>query len=297
MYRLATSSGGLTSSICRDKIAIQALRRHSMKNNSLRLLAAFLALAVSGMHAQHTASAPSAAPAQGVPASAHQAAHWTYEGEEGPGQWGELDEAYATCKLGHEQSPIDIHNAQVSTLDPIQFDYHASPLRVLDNGHTIVVNYAPGSSITVGGHRYELKQFHFHHPSEEKIDGKGFQLVIHLVHADAEGKLAVVGILLDPGPAQATVQTIWNHIPKEKKVDTAVADVTVNAGDLLPAGRGYYTFMGSLTTPPCSEHVTWFVLKYPGSVSAAQVEAFSAIYPLNARPTQPVGDRVIRVSK
>lgn len=272
-----------------------------MKKNLSQLLVAFLALAVSGMYAQQTATVHAPAPAHAKPAhakpAAHQPAHWTYEGEEGPGAWGELDEAYATCKLGHEQSPIDIRNAQVSVLDPIRFDYHASPLRIVDNGHTIVVNYASGSSITVGGHRYELKQFHFHHPSEEKIDGRGFQLVIHLVHADSEGKLAVVAVLLDSGPEQPTVQTIWSHLPKEKKTETTVTDVTVNAADLLPAERGYYTFMGSLTTPPCSEHVTWFVLKEPGSVSASQVESFSSIYPLNARPIQPIGDRVIRVSK
>jgi carbonic anhydrase len=283
-----------------DATRLVPLGENYMKKKLIWLAAAALALMVAGAQAQHAtlaAAHPSDPKAHASdPAAAH-APHWTYEGEEGPANWGDLDQTYATCKIGHEQSPIDIQNAQEAPLEPIQFEYKASPLKVMDNGHTVVVNYAPGSFITVAGHRYELKQFHFHHPSEEKINGKGFPLVIHMVHADADGKLAVVGVLLDPGAAQATVQAIWDHLPKEKKVEAAAEGVTVNAADLLPANRGYYTFMGSLTTPPCSENVTWFVMKTPGSVSEAQVETFSQIYPMNARPTQPVGNRTIKVSK
>jgi len=268
-----------------------------IKNGIWKFLAIGVLLSVPAQAQQAPAKAEAPAAPAVQTAAPKAPAHWTYEGEEGPAEWGAIDPAYAACKLGHEQSPIDIQNAQEAALESIQFDYKAAPLKVLDNGHTIVVNYAAGSSISVGGHKYELKQFHFHRPSEEKVNGKSFELVAHLVHADAEGKLAVVAVLFDKGAAQATVQSIWEHLPKEKKVETAAEGVTVNAADLLPAAHGYYTFMGSLTTPPCSEGVTWFVLKTPAAVSAAQVEAFSKIYPLNARPTQPLGSRIVKASK
>jgi carbonic anhydrase len=267
--------------------------------NFLRLACLLLASLISVAHAQQATNiasqSPTPHPASDT-AAGHHPPHWAYQGKEGPNHWGELDQAYSACKLGHEQSPIDIQDAQKAKLDPIQFDYKPAELKIINNGHSIQVNYAPGSSITVGGHRYELKQFHFHHPSEEKINGKSYQLVIHLVHADAEGKLGVVAVLLDPGPAQATIQSIWDHLPQQKNVETD-AGITINAADLLPTDHGYYNFMGSLTTPPCSEQVTWFVLKTPATVSPAEVETFSAIYPMNARPIQPIGSRVIKVSE
>jgi carbonic anhydrase len=224
--------------------------------------------------------------------------HWTYQGgEEDPQHWGDLDTAYATCKLGRQQSPIDIRKAEKADLDPIQFNYQASPLKIIDNGHTVMVTYAPGSSITVGGHQYSLKQFHFHHPSEEKVNGKSFDMVVHLVHADAEGKLAVVAVLLNVGGSNATIHTLWDNLPKEKNIASSTDNVTVNAAQLLPTDHGYYTFAGSLTTPPCSESVTWFVLKSPLTISTDQLEAFAKVYPLNARPTQPLNDRTVRETK
>ena len=132
-------------------------------------------------------------------AQEHAGPHWTYGGSEGPEHWGELEKGFATCKVGQHQSPIDIHGSKAADVPPIQFAYQAVPLHIVNNGHTIQVNYAPGSAITVGDTRYELKQVHFHHPSEEKIDGKGSAMVAHLVHASADGKLAVVAVLLDPG--------------------------------------------------------------------------------------------------
>jgi carbonic anhydrase len=124
--------------------------------------------------------------------------HWAYDGKDGPNKWSTLDPAYSECKLGHHQSPINIRHTEKADLPPIQFDYHASPLTIIDNGHTVMVNYVPGSFITVGDHRYQLTQFHFHHPSEEHIYGKGSDMVIHLVHSDASGDLAVVAVLLKP---------------------------------------------------------------------------------------------------
>ncbi|HXZ78715.1 MAG TPA: carbonic anhydrase family protein [Terriglobales bacterium] len=220
--------------------------------------------------------------------------HWTYTGAEGPEHWGDLDPSFTTCKTGKEQSPIDIRNPQKASLPRIQFDYQPAPLKIIDNGHSIQVNYSSGSTITVGDHKYELKQFHFHHPSEEKINGQPSDMVAHLVHADAEGKLAVVAVLLKKGQANSAIQTIWDHLPREKGVETPVEGITINAADLLPEKLGYYTFAGSLTTPPCTEGVTWYVLKSSKTLSAQQVDAFAKPYPMNARPTQPLNGRVVK---
>src|SRR6187402_3374836 len=135
--------------------------------------------------------------------------HWGYTGHGGPKEWGGLDPAFATCKLGKYQSPVDIRGAKAADLPAIQFDYKPSPLKVVDNGHTIQVNYAPGSWIEVGGARYQLLQFHFHKPSEEKIEGQAHDMVAHLVHKSAEGKLAVVAVLLDKGGSNPAIATIW----------------------------------------------------------------------------------------
>jgi carbonic anhydrase len=224
-------------------------------------------------------------------------AHWAYSGTDGPKEWGTLDPAYSECKLGHEQSPIDIRHAEKADLPPIQFDYAPSPLRIIDNGHTVMVNYEPGSFLTVGGHRYQLTQFHFHHPSEEHINGKGYDMEIHLVHSDASGNLAVVAVLLKSGKVNIGLQTVWDHLPKEKDKEATVEGVLINAADLLPVNRGYYTFIGSLTTPPCTEGVAWFVLKTPEEISSGEVGVFAKLYPDDARPTQKLEGRVVHESK
>ena len=223
--------------------------------------------------------------------------HWAYGGHGGPAEWGKLDKEFATCKLGKNQSPIDIRGAKAADLPAIRFDYKPSPLRVIDNGHTIQVNYAPGSSIEVGSSRYELLQFHFHKPSEEKVEGKAYPMVAHLVHKDSDGKLAVVAVLLDKGGANPVIATIWKNLPKEKDKESDVENVVVDAGNLLPADKGYYAFEGSLTTPPCSEGVKWMVLKTPVTITQAEIAEFGKHYPMNARPTQPLHGRSILATK
>ena len=222
--------------------------------------------------------------------------HWSYGGHTGPAEWAALDHEFAACKLGHVQSPIDIRGAKPADLPPIEFDYKPSPLKVIDNGHTIQVNYAAGSAITLGGMRYELLQFHFHRPSEEKIQGKAHPMVVHLVHRNAEGKLAVVAVLLDKGGASPTIETIWKNIPNEKQKEAA-PDATVDAATLLPSEHGYYTFQGSLTTPPCSEDVRWLVLKRPVRIADKEIAAFGKLYPHNARPVQPLNGRVNQAAR
>jgi carbonic anhydrase len=233
-----------------------------------------------------------------VAAQEHHAEHvWDYGDSHGPSHWGELKPEFAPCKVGHRQSPVDIRNPQKADLPPIQFDYQPSPLHIIDNGHTVMINYAPGSFMSVSGKKYALKQFHFHRPSEEKINGKGYEMVVHLVHADQEGTLAVVAVLLQKGEDNPLVHELWNNLPKDKEKEESLNNVQVDVARLLPADRGYYTFPGSLTTPPCSENVTWFVLKQPVSVSAAEIEQFSKLYRHDARPTQPLYDRVVLESK
>ncbi len=224
-------------------------------------------------------------------------AHWAYSGEDGPKHWAELDPAYSACALGHSESPINITKAEPADLPALKLDYQPSPLNIIDNGHTIQVNVAPGSVLTVGGKTYTLKQFHFHHPSEEHVNGKVFPLEAHFVHQDSEGHLAVVSVLFQEGPANPLLETLWKYIPTEKDKAENVSAVSIQALELLPTDRGYFTFSGSLTTPPCTEGVTWYEFKSYATLSAEQVAAFAKLYPTNARPVQPTYGRHILQSK
>ncbi len=233
----------------------------------------------------------------GIQDHPHQEHAWDYSEAKGPSHWGELKPEFAPCKNGHHQSPIDIQNPQKADLPPIQFNYKPSALDIIDNGHTIMINYAPGSFITVGSKKYTLKQFHFHRPSEEKINGKLYDMTVHFVHADQEGNLAVVAVLLERGQDNSLVHELWNDLPKEKEKEEVLNNIQIDAAALLPDDHDYYTFSGSLTTPPCSEDVTWFVLKHSVSVSSVEIEQFSKLYRNDARPTQPLYGRVVLESK
>jgi carbonic anhydrase len=223
--------------------------------------------------------------------------HWTYAGPDGPTHWAEVDRAFATCANGHLQSPINITGAKAADLPQLKFDYNAVPLNIIDNGHTVMVTYASGSTLTVGDKVYKLTQFHFHHPSEEHINGEKFDMVAHLVHADAEGHLAVVAVLFKQGAANPLLDTLWKNIPPEKEKTVTLPDLSINVKDLLPADLGYYTFTGSLTTPPCSEGVTWYVLKETATLSPEQLASFAKLYPADNRPIQPRHQREILETK
>ena len=225
------------------------------------------------------------------------AAHWDYEGENAPYRWGDMKAEVASCKSGARQSPIDIRNPVLGEVEPIRFHYEDAPLRVTNNGHTIQVDYAPGSFILFGGVRYELVQFHFHSPSEERVNGRAFDMVAHLVHKSAQGRLAVVAVLLTVGGEQPTLQKIWSAMPGTRDRTRERADVAINAAQLLPSDPTYYSYMGSLTTPPCTEGVQWLVMKTPVELSREQVAHFTALYPMNARPLQALNDRLVKVGK
>jgi carbonic anhydrase len=227
----------------------------------------------------------------------HPQHEWDYGNALGPSHWGDLKPEFAPCKTGHRQSPIDIRNPQKADLPTLRFDYESSSLHIIDNGHTIMVNYGPGSFLSIGGKRFELKQFHFHRPSEEKINGKSFDMTVHLVHADNEGKLAVVAVLLQTGEDNSLIRELWSDFPKDKEKEERLDNIRIDVSRILPSDRSYYTFSGSLTTPPCSEDVTWFVLKHPTTVSAAEIKQFSQLYRNDSRPTQPLYDRVVLESK
>lgn len=222
---------------------------------------------------------------------------WDYGDQLGPSHWGDLKPEFATCKNGHQQSPIDIRKTKKAALPAIRFEYKPSPVHIIDNGHTVMVNYSPGSFILIGDKKYDLKQFHFHRPSEEKINGKSFAMTVHLVHVGDDGKLAVVAVLLQQGDDNDLVKELWNDLPKEKDKEEFFDNVQIDLSRILPHDRGYYTFPGSLTTPPCSEDVTWFVLKHPTTVSAGEIQRFSELYRDDARPTQPLYDRTVLESQ
>jgi carbonic anhydrase len=229
------------------------------------------------------------------PAPARHAAHWGYAGEGGPAQWGALKPEYALCGSGNRQSPIDIRDGIAVDLQPVKFDYRAGSFSVIDNGHTVQANVAPGNTIEVMGRRYELVQFHFHRPSEERINGRQYELSVHLVHRDLAGRLAVVAVVLERGAAQPVIQQVWNNLPLEKG-EAVPAATTIDPSELLPTDRRYYTYMGSLTTPPCSEGVLWMVMQQPVPVSLQQIDIFTRLYPMNARPVQQAAGRLIKQS-
>lgn len=221
--------------------------------------------------------------------------HWTYEGEFGPANWADINSGWAKCSTGNRQSPIDLRDGIKVELEHIAFDYHPSSFNEIDNGHTIQVNVSGGNFLTVGNTTYELQQFHFHRPSEERINGKGTEMVVHLVHKNYDGRLAVLAVLLERGKANPLIQTVWNNLPLEKHM-TVTPSVVLDVNEILPERREYFTYMGSLSEPPCSEGVLWLVMKQPMTASPQQMALFSRLYPLNARPIQPSHGRIIKES-
>jgi carbonic anhydrase len=248
----------------------------------------FAILVVAGLFAADGAFAQYVAPK--FPAA------WTYEAPTGPAQWGDLDPSYAACKTGTHQSPIDINGAAPAELSPIKFDYKLTPLKIVNTGYTVQVNYGEGSSITVNGSIYNLVQFHFHHPSETAIDGQRADLELHLVHRNAQGQLLVVAVLMKAGSENYPLHVLWGKLPTDVGKEAEYKKVQLNAEDFLPNDHNYYTFSGSLTIPPCTEGVTWYVMQKPVEVSSTQIAAFAKFFPNNARPLQPDNGRGIQES-
>jgi carbonic anhydrase len=226
------------------------------------------------------------------------APHWGYSGETGPEHWGAEDPSFATCSIGKHQSPVNIEKAVVKDLPELKFDYKDTALNVTDTGHTYQINATSGSGgFTVGDDRYDFAQVHFHELSEESLHGRHYSMEAHIVHKNAKGDLAVVAVLIRKGKTNEFLKPIFDNFPVKGTAENDVAGKTVNMGDFLPTHHGYFTFEGSLTTPPCSENVRWFVLKTPVEASEAQLKQFGGRYTHNSRPTQPVNGRVIEESR
>ena len=236
-----------------------------------------------------------AAAAAAIAAAPKHGTMWSYEGELGPANWSKINVDWAKCGTGNRQSPIDLRDGIKVNLEQISFDYHPSSFSEINNGHTIQVTVGGGNFITVGNTVYELQEFHFHRPSEEKINGRGTEMVIHLVHKSAEGKIAIIAVLLERGQPHRLMQTIWDNLPLEK-FDAVSPSIVIDPTDALPERREYFTYMGSLTEPPCTEGVLWMVFKQPMQASPAQMALFSRLYPLNARPVQSTAGRLIKES-
>jgi carbonic anhydrase len=213
------------------------------------------------------------------------AAHWSYEGEGGPEKWGELQSDFKVCQLGLEQTPIDLGSGIKGDPDSVEYDYKRLALRIVNNGHTIQVNADPGSACVIGGTRYELLQFHLHHPSEHLLAGRGFDLECHFVHKSSAGALAVTGVFIRPGAENIALRAFFDSMPATEGPELRV-DNTIDVAAVLPKNGGYFRYMGSLTTPPCSEGLTWTVHKEPIEASVDQIRKFAALFPKNARPIQ-----------
>jgi carbonic anhydrase len=261
-----------------------------LRVDSLRILSVSLMVA----------ALPVSMPAQGEDFSQYVSpwrTPWDYDGPRGAAHWSELDPDYAVCNSGREQSPIDIRSARKTQLPAIRFEYRASPVNyVINNGHTIRVNYhdAPGSGnfLVVGDKRYHLTQFHFHRPSEEYLHGKQYAMVLHLMHTADDGELAGVAVMLEKGNANQTIQQVWDHMPA-KEGQEAAPGVNLDPSGMLPHDTGYFQYRGSVTAPPCTEGVQWFVMKGTVSISARQIAAFARLYPNDVRPVQPLNGRIV----
>lgn len=218
-------------------------------------------------------------------------AHWSYQGETGPAAWGRLRADFAVCETGTQQSPVNLANATRVDLPDLAFAYQGVAREVVNTGHTLQVNYPPGSSMMVGGTTYQLLQFHFHTPAEHRLQGRELPLAIHFVHRGPQGDLAVVGVLVESGAANSGVLPLWNHLPTRTGEERDISSVRIDLERLLPRNRQIYRYPGSLTTPPCTEGVKWFVLAEPVQMSEAQIQAVRSLIGTTNRPVQPLGDR------
>jgi carbonic anhydrase len=226
---------------------------------------------------------------------AAEGAHWSYEGAAGPATWGDLDAANKVCSIGSQQSPIDIGPTVRSQMPALKLAWSKTADTIVNNGHTIQLNFAEGSTLKFGDTSYKLLQVHFHRPSEHLIGGKNFPMEAHFVHRAESGALAVVGVLLAEGKANPAFGKIVATMPA-KEGPAVKADSTINPNALLPAKRSYYRYEGSLTTPPCSEVVDWLLLTTPMQVAASDVASFAKLYPMNARPAQKDNRRFVLVA-
>jgi len=221
---------------------------------------------------------------------------WAYSGLGAPENWSKLP-GNATCGNGKRQSPIDIRGGIRVDLEQIGFDYRPTQFRITDTGRTVQVDVAEGNNISVLGRQWQLVHIQFHRPSEARVNGKTYEMSAHLVHRDYANNLAIIAVLMERGMEHPVIQALWNHMPLDTGMSVEPPNVAIDLTKLLPERREYYTYMGSLTAPPCTENVLWMVFKEPIMVSPEQIGIFARLYPHNARPVQPTHDRLIKESR
>ena len=220
--------------------------------------------------------------------------HWSYFGDTGPDHWGDLSPEFATCSTGEAQSPINLGRGEPADLRPLQLRYRAGTLYLVNNGHTVQVNVEPGSKMRFDNKEYELKQFHFHTPSEHRLFARELPIEIHFVHESQDGELAVVAALGRIGyRPHMGLRRIWEHLPMSKGQQSDAGGIRMNPISLLPMKRNYLTYEGSLTIPPCTEGVRWIVFQEPMRISGDQVRKFTRAVGDNARPVQPLNGHTV----
>jgi len=225
---------------------------------------------------------------------------WGYDGDHGPARWAKLKPEFSACASGTKQAPIDLRAPANGTADAVKRAYPPIPLTIVNNGHTIQVNVAPnaGCRITLDGARYDLQQFHFHHPSEHLLSGEASTLEAHFVHRSASGKFAVLGVFYEVGSKPlAALEPIWAALPAEEGPERTVSGVTIAPAKLFPASQTHFRYDGSLTTPPCTEGLSWAVYAQRVEISRGQGEAFAKLFPHNARPVQPLNGRPLMIAE
>lgn len=234
------------------------------------------------------------APAAEADAAPNAAPHWSYDGELGPAVWAQLSSDYAACGAGTRQSPIAIAGASAVPLPEISFSYGPGPVTIINNGHTVQTSFESGRFLEIEGQRFDLLQMHFHHPGEHVVEGRTYDIELHLVHRHENGQLLVIAVLVDDTlPQNAAVTAALARLPQSEGI---AFEEEADPAALLPQDRGYFTYDGSLTTPPCTENVRWIVLTTPVGASPVAVAEAARLFPHNARPVQPLTGRTVRHS-
>jgi carbonic anhydrase len=254
-------------------------------------------VAVKPVNTSSRRAAPAKGTGAGTRTSPSVALSWSYDGETGPERWGALRPEWALCAQGLQQSPIDIRDGLVVDLEPVQFDYRKTRFRITDTGTTLQVQPGEGMGIELRGRYYALTHLQFHRPSQERVAGRGFPLAVHFHHRSAEGRIAIVAVMLDSGgPEHAALQTLWSSLPLQPG-DHYMPQTEIDLASLLPEDRRYFLYIGSLTTPPCTEGVVWAVMQAPVAVAEGQLQVFARLYPYNSRPIQAANGRLILQSR
>jgi carbonic anhydrase len=219
--------------------------------------------------------------------------NWQYKGSNGPEFWGDLSPEFVSCKVGRNQSPIDINKTTITTPKPLKTFQRFPATDISNNGYTVLANFKSGNFMVVDSIMYQMTQVRFHTPSENTIMGKSFPLEAQFEHVDPEGNIAILVVMFEEGPENKAVAKLWKQMPKTKG-QTKALQANLLAGELMPRKKEYYRYSGSLTTPPCSEGVIWVVMKSTMTASASQIEAFKKVMRHdNNRPVQPLNGRIV----